>query len=143
MTANANALRSAVENVIRNGIRFSETGAEVLVDLRVIDQSIATCVQVRIRDHGPGVPEDYLSAIFQPFFQVKRTSGSQVGNGLGLAIALEAVRMHRGSISATNLSPSGLEVLIEIPLDHSFAPPHTLIGKSSTGKLEPSEAYKS
>ena len=132
LPANSTALRSAVENVIRNGIRFSETGAQVLVDLRVIDQSIGTCIQVRIRDHGPGVPEDYLSAIFQPFFQVKGGSVSQVGNGLGLAIALEAVRMHRGSILATNLSPSGLEILIEIPLDHAAAPAHTLTGKSST-----------
>ena len=132
LPADATALRSAVENIVRNGIRFSETGAQVLVDLQVIDQSIGTSVQVRIRDHGPGVPEDYLSAIFQPFFQVKGGSVSQVGNGLGLAIALEAVRMHRGSILATNLSPSGLEILIEIPLDHAAAPAHTLTGKSST-----------
>ena len=132
LPGNAAALRSAFENVIRNGIRFSETGAQVLVDLRVIDQFIGTSVQVRIRDDGPGVPEGYLSAIFRPFFQVKGGSVSQVGNGLGLAIALEAVRMHRGSILATNLSPSGLEILIEIPLDHAAAPAHTLTGKSST-----------
>ena len=101
-------LRSAVENVVRNGIRFSDTGAEVLVDLRVVNQSIASCVQVRIRDHGPGVPEDYLSAIFQPFFQVKSASVSQVGNGLGLAIAFEAVRMHRGFYSCDEPVSVGL-----------------------------------
>ena len=130
--ANATALRSAVENVIRNGLRFSEGGAQVLVDLRVIDQPTCTCVQVRVRDHGPGVPEDYLSSIFQPFFQVKSGSASQAGNGLGLAIALEAVRMHRGTILATNLSPTGLEIVIELPLDQASMPAHTLLGKSST-----------
>ncbi|WP_263384505.1 ATP-binding protein [Granulicella arctica] len=132
LPANASALRSAVENVVRNGIRFSDTGAEVLVDLRVVNQSIAPCVQVRIRDHGPGVPDDYLDTICQPFFQIKNASISQVGNGLGLAIALEAVRMHRGSILATNLSPSGLEMMIEIPLTHASPSEHTVVGKSLT-----------
>ena len=122
LPANATALRSAFENVMRNGIRFSDTGAEVLVDLRVVDRSIAKSVQVRIRDHGPGVPEDFISTIFQPFFQVKGGSVPQVGNGLGLAIALEAIRIHCGSILATNLSPSGLEIVIEIPLDQAPAP---------------------
>ena len=131
LPANATALRSAIENVVRNGIRFSETGAEVLVDLQVVGRPVATCVQVRIRDHGPGVPEDYLYAIFQPFFQVKNASVSRVGNGLGLAIALEAVRMHRGSILATNRPPSGLEIIIEIPLDHASTPEHTVTGTSS------------
>ena len=116
ISANAHALRSAVENVIRNAIRYSETGAEVLVHLRIVERSGGTCVQVRISDGGPGVPEHYLSAIFQPFVQVKSASVSQVGNGLGLAIAFEAVRMHRGTIIARNLSPSGLEIDIELPL---------------------------
>ena len=117
--ANAHAVRSAVENVIRNAIRYSETGAEVLVHLRMVERSGGTCVQVRISDGGPGVPEHYLSAIFQPFVQVKSASVSQVGNGLGLAIAFEAVRMHRGTIIARNLSPSGLEIDIELPLDRT------------------------
>ena len=132
LPANATALRSAFENVVRNGIRFSETGGEICVGLEVVNRSIATCVQVRIRDHGPGVPEDQLSVIFQPFVQVQNACGSQGGNGLGLAIALEAVRMHRGSILATNVSPSGLEILVEIPLDYASIPTNTLIGKSPT-----------
>ena len=125
ITASASALRSAIENVIRNSIRFSPAASEVLVDLRIVEQSTGPWVQVRVRDCGPGVPEDCLISIFQPFFQVNGDS-RPVGNGLGLAIALEAVRLHRGIILARNLSPSGLEVSIEMPLDHASLPAHSL-----------------
>jgi signal transduction histidine kinase len=130
--ASATALRSAFENVIRNAIRFSPTDSEVSVDLRLVEQSTGPWVQMRVRDCGPGVPQDFLLSIFQPFFQVNGASNPIVGNGLGLAIALEAVRLHRGTILAANLSPSGLEIKIEIPLDYASIRAHTLIGKSST-----------
>ena len=115
--ASGTALRSAVENVIRNGIRFSPSGCELLVELQMLERSTYQSARIRICDCGPGVPEEDLSAIFKPFFQVKGGSVPLVGNGLGLAIASEAVRMHRGTILARNLSPSGLEIAIEIPLD--------------------------
>ena len=128
LLANAIALRSAAENVIRNGVRFAPPGSEVSVDLRVVEQATGDCIQLRVRDCGPGVPEEHLAEIFLPFFQVRGESIPLVGNGLGLAIALEAVRMHRGTILARNLLPSGLEIDIEIPLDAASAPPHNLIG---------------
>jgi signal transduction histidine kinase len=136
VSASANALRSAVENVIRNSIRFSPAGSEVSVDLRIVKQMNGLWVQVRVSDCGPGVPEDSLSAIFQPFFQVHHASVPLAGNGLGLAIAFEAVRMHRGTILARNLPPSGLEVQIEIPLDLAAATMHRPADKksSTTGK---------
>ncbi len=120
LPVNAMALRSAVENVVRNAIRFSPAGSEVSVNLRTFEQPAGSVVQLRVRDCGPGVPEDQLSAIFLPFFQVSCNAVSSVGNGLGLAIALEAVRMHRGTILARNLSPSGLEILIEMPTVYAF-----------------------
>jgi two-component system sensor histidine kinase CpxA len=66
-----------------------------------------------IRDHGPGVPEDSLQAIFEPFFRINAEATG--GNGLGLAIAFEAIRLHRGRICATNLLPTGLEINIRLP----------------------------
>ena len=63
-----------------------------------------------------GVPEDSLEAIFQPFFRIKRDAEGTDGNGLGLAIAAEAIRLHRGKIHAANLSPAGLEVMIQLPI---------------------------
>jgi two-component system sensor histidine kinase CpxA len=70
---------------------------------------------IDIRDHGPGVPEEALSRLFDPFYRVEtdrnRTSG---GIGLGLSIARRAIELHKGSIKARNVKP-GLEVELELP----------------------------
>jgi len=68
-----------------------------------------------VRDHGPGVPEDSLQAIFQPFYRISGDGQATGGNGLGLAIASEAIRLHRGTIHAENLRPNGLQIIIRLP----------------------------
>jgi two-component system, OmpR family, sensor histidine kinase CpxA len=74
-----------------------------------------------VRDQGPGVPEEALQSIFLPFVRVDREDDMSGGNGLGLAIAAEAIRLHHGMISAANLLPSGLEVKIQLPFAHGPA----------------------
>jgi signal transduction histidine kinase len=114
--ADAHALRSACENVIRNAVRFTrpETNVEVVLQ---IDRSTPELMGIlSIRDHGPGVPEESLEAIFQPFYRISGDVQGMDGNGLGLAIASEAIRLHRGTISAANLRPSGFEITIRLPI---------------------------
>jgi two-component system sensor histidine kinase CpxA len=105
-------LRRAIENIVRNAIRHAPEGTAVEVGLEARGEMAA----ITVRDRGPGVPEDLLTAIFEPFFRVEgdrsRASG---GVGLGLAIARRAVDLHRGRISARNAGP-GLIVTIELPL---------------------------
>jgi signal transduction histidine kinase len=105
-------LRRAVENVLRNGIRYSPEHSTI--DVSIAEESRAAVVS--IRDYGPGVPEDALAKIFDPFFRVDEardaTSG---GSGLGLSIAKQAVQKHHGTIVAENASP-GLRVKISIPV---------------------------
>lgn len=116
--ADEHALRSACENVVRNAIRFTPPGSEVEVVLKRDGGRSVPQAVLSIRDHGPGVPDDFLRQIFQPFFRVKSPSGTRTANngtGLGLAIALEAVRQHHGSIVAANMIPTGLEVRITLP----------------------------
>jgi two-component system sensor histidine kinase CpxA len=105
-------LRSAIENVIRNGVRYTEPGTAVEVSLNWhLDTAVLT-----VRDHGPGVPEPELAHIFEPFYRVsearERASG---GVGLGLSIAERTVKLHGGSIRAENVR-GGLQVTIELPL---------------------------
>jgi two-component system sensor histidine kinase CpxA len=109
------ALRSACENIVRNAIRFSPPGGEVEVNLSVSGDSERR-VHLSVRDHGPGVPEGHLRDIFQPFVRLNRSEGSDDGNGLGLAIALEAVRLNGGTITASNVSPSGLKIEMSLPV---------------------------
>ncbi|HXO98480.1 MAG TPA: ATP-binding protein [Chthoniobacterales bacterium] len=113
--ADSLALRSACENIIRNAIHFTRPGTDVKVALEINAAAAAPEVLFTVRDMGPGVPEDSLENIFRPFFRVDQPGMRSQGNGLGLAIALEAVRMHQGSIEATNLSPQGLEVTVRLP----------------------------
>jgi len=89
--ADSLALRSACENIIRNAIHFTRPGTEVKVALEINGAAGAPEVLLTVRDMGPGVPADSLENIFQPFFRVDRSGTRSRGNGLGLAIALEAV----------------------------------------------------
>jgi signal transduction histidine kinase len=106
-------LRRAVENVLRNAIRYSPDRSSIQVSLA---EENANAVIV-IRDHGPGVPNDTLTRIFDPFFRVEesRSNTNGAGSGLGLSIAKRAVQAHHGCISAENAGP-GLRVRIVIPL---------------------------
>jgi two-component system sensor histidine kinase CpxA len=116
--ADQQALRSACENIVRNAIRFTAPGSEVGVVVKTERMGPSSQVVLLVRDYGPGVPEELLQQIFQPFFRVKEPSGdprANKGTGLGLAIALEAIRQHRGTIVATNANPMGLEVKIMLP----------------------------
>jgi signal transduction histidine kinase len=108
-------LRSGIENVIRNAIRYTAEGTAVEVSLTTrLDIAVVT-----VRDHGPGVPDSELQHIFEPFYRVgearERSSG---GVGLGLSIADRTIKLHGGSIRAENVN-GGLLITIEIPLSES------------------------
>ena len=105
-------LRRAVENVIRNAIRYAPKETAVEVSLARNNGKAV----VDVRDRGPGVPDDALPRLFDAFYRVdtdrNRTSG---GIGLGLSIARRAIELHRGAIRAKNAQP-GLEVELELPV---------------------------
>ena len=76
-----------------------------------------------VRDRGPGVPEEHLAAIFEPFFRVEgHRSRASGGVGLGLAIARRSVELHQGRIAAQQAEP-GLQVTIELPRARDRAMP--------------------
>jgi len=115
---NAELLHSAIENLVRNAIRYTEPSTSVEVLLEAGRRSNASYVHLVVRDYGPGVPESELVNIFQPFYRVANARDRQSGGvGLGLAIAERIVRLHSGTIRAENAKPRGLEV--EILLPHS------------------------
>lgn len=114
---NPQLLHSAIENVIRNAIRYTLPKSTVKVESRQTPEEGATCAQLTIRDHGPGVAEAELANIFRPFYRIAdardRDSG---GAGLGLSIAERVIRLHGGHISAKNADGGGLCVSIVLPL---------------------------
>jgi signal transduction histidine kinase len=107
-------LRRAIDNVLRNAIRYAPQGSEVVLNAHADQQRRQ--ITVEILDSGPGVPKSMLADIFRPFFRTSPGRESETGGtGLGLAIAYEAVCMHDGSITAHNREPGGLQVVIAIP----------------------------
>lgn len=110
-------VRSAMENVLRNAIRYTHPGTEVEVSVECRKEAGIDVAAIKIRDHGPGVPEANLQQIFEPFFRVSPDRSRHTGGtGLGLAIAAHAVAVHGGSIRASNAPGGGLEVNIVFPV---------------------------
>jgi two-component system sensor histidine kinase CpxA len=113
---NADLLHSAIENVIRNAIHYTEPGTSVEVDLQGHSQGDRPFVRLSVRDYGSGVPDSELASIFQPFYRVANARDRQSGgSGLGLAIAERVIRLHNGTIHAENAVPRGLRVEILLP----------------------------
>jgi two-component system, OmpR family, sensor histidine kinase CpxA len=106
-------LRRAIDNVLRNAIRYAPQGTDVLLTCAVSHDS--QYVTVEVLDSGPGVPESMLDDIFKPFYRTDPgRDSSSGGTGLGLAIAAEAIRLHGGVISARNRESGGLQVTIQL-----------------------------
>lgn len=108
-----NALRSGLENVLRNAMQHGSEKGEVRVRVRRDGSDVV----LTVADRGGGVPEDELDAIFEPFYRASRQSPTpRPGSGLGLAIAARAIAMNGGSLTAANVA-DGLSVEIRLPLE--------------------------
>jgi len=105
-------LHRAIENVMRNAIRYAPRESKVEVTL----ENGGGWAKIRVRDYGPGVPEEALPRLFDPFYRVEQDRDRKSGGvGLGLSIARRAVELHQGKLRASNASP-GLLVEIELPV---------------------------
>lgn len=110
-------LHSAMENVVRNAIRYTREGSTVEIHLEKTSTPSGNEAVVRVTDCGDGVPPDALEKLFQPFYRLDDARGRQTGGvGLGLAITERAVRFHGGRVAAQNRAEGGLVVEIHLPL---------------------------
>ena len=110
---NRELLSSAIENVLRNAVRYSPDGKPVDVSVERHGQANWAVV---IRDRGPGVPSADLERIFEPFFRVAESRDRDTGGeGIGLAITSQVLRAHGGSAEANKHAGGGLEVRLILP----------------------------
>jgi two-component system sensor histidine kinase CpxA len=109
---NRELLRSAIENVLRNAVRYSPNDTPVEVSVTRASSGL----EILIRDHGPGVPPADLERIFEPFYRVAesrdRDSG---GEGIGLAITSQVMKAHGGCAKGFNAQGGGFEVRLSLP----------------------------
>jgi len=107
--------RRALENIIRNAVRHTAPGTGVEISLQ--EDLPGGYLHITIRDHGPGLPEEELEKIFQPFYRFEEARDRETGGaGIGLAIARRSIDLHKGNIRASNAPDGGLILTIFLPL---------------------------
>lgn len=109
--ANPELLARALANVIRNAVRYAGAGGTIRIAASAHQQHVKVC----ITDNGPGVPEEALDRLFDPFYRLEADRARNTGGaGLGLAIVKACVEACQGTVTAKNRQPSGLEVVITL-----------------------------
>jgi signal transduction histidine kinase len=102
------ALRRCLTNLIANAIKFGTQATIIVED--------GTSLAIRIRDAGPGIPDEELERVFEPFYRLESSRNRDTGgSGLGLSIARDVIQAHGGSLVLQNLPVRGLEALVMLP----------------------------
>jgi two-component system sensor histidine kinase CpxA len=115
---NRELLSRAIENVVRNAIRYTAPDTEVAVRLRESSLESERWAVIEVTDHGPGIPEAELEHIFRPFYRLDVARSSATGGfGVGLAITERAVRLHGGTLRAINRPEGGTCIEMKFPLN--------------------------
>jgi len=109
--SNQRALAQALENIIRNGLRYTPVGEVLIIQGDVEDSNLT----LTISDSGPGLDPKLQSAIFRPYFKADNQVGSRKGFGVGLALAKRHIEAVKGNITARNNAKRGLDMVIQLP----------------------------
>ena len=104
-------LQRVIDNILQNALDHTPPGKAVKLALSVSDGWLSLAVE----DNGPGVPQETLPHLFEPFFRADKSRGG-TGWGLGLAVARDIVSAHDGRIDATIAEAGGLKVRVRLPV---------------------------
>jgi signal transduction histidine kinase len=106
-------VEQVVLNLLSNAVKFTPEGGTITVFCGRDDQTVT----IAVRDTGPGIPEDKLEAIFDPFVQLGRTLTSKhEGAGLGLAISRDLARAMDGDVNVQSVEGKGAEFTLRLPV---------------------------
>lgn len=115
----ANRFRQVLHNLLKNAIEASEEAGlpvDITLDFKAVTLDQKHNLEIRIRDHGPGIPGDMVNTLFEPYITNKAK-----GTGLGLAIVKKIIEEHGGTVWAENTSPSGVSIIMRLPLEEEKA----------------------
>jgi len=108
-------LYRAIENVVRNAVRYTQSGTQV--EIRLSRDNERHTAVIEVSDRGPGIPQSEVASIFRPFYRVDAARSAQTGGfGVGLAIAERAIKLHNGQIRASNRAGGGTTIQISLPV---------------------------
>jgi CheY-like chemotaxis protein len=111
--ADRDRLIQIVTNLVQNAVKFTPEGGSILVTMKQENQTLAA---ISVCDTGPGIPQEFLDQVFDPFFRVKQARTGTKGLGLGLSIVRTLVELQGGTIVARNEPGQGAELSFTIPL---------------------------
>lgn len=115
LNGNVNLLSRALENIIRNALKYAKS--IIKVQISIIQEQEQDLLFIVVDDDGEGVPDHELEHIFRPFYRVDEARARQTGGtGLGLTIVANAVQQHQGKVKAIKSELGGLRVEIRLPL---------------------------
>ena len=109
ITCDAQRMRQVFLNILDNAAKHGGEGGKIVAE-RACDQEYVT---FRIRDYGPGVPEEELPLVKKKFY---KGSSKARGTGIGLAVSDEIVQLHGGTLEIKNAPDGGAEAVIQLPL---------------------------
>jgi signal transduction histidine kinase len=103
-------LRHAIRNLVDNAVKYGREGVSIAVD------GNEEAVEIRVEDHGPGIPSDELPHLFDPFYRGKKAVEDQIhGTGLGLCLTKRIVEAHDGSIRVQSAPGKGTRFIVRLP----------------------------
>jgi signal transduction histidine kinase len=131
ITGDPTLIQVMIEGLVRNSVRFSPSGSRVRITVAIEG---GTHAAIRVRDEGPGIPDEIRAVLFERFVQARAESQRGRGTGLGLSIAQGIAELHGGVISFENHAPRGCTFTIRIPLARGPKLPSTAAAQgNSTG----------
>jgi signal transduction histidine kinase len=129
----ADALRSAVQNVVGNAVKYSPAGGAVEITAEAVDGGV---IRLRVADHGIGIDAADLPQIFKPFFRGRRAVDTQVrGSGIGLSVVQQVVRSHGGDVRVDSRADEGTTVTIVLPIVSSANPAAATVVRLKPGAV--------
>ncbi len=112
------ALRHVLQNLVDNALKYgtADGGNWIGVFVSTVEENGATAVEIRVADHGPGIPHDEQEHVFDPFFRGRRAVQDQIhGTGLGLNLVKKIVEAHGGTIRVESEPTMGTQFIVRIP----------------------------
>jgi len=114
VVADPELLARALANIIRNAIKYTGDAGPIHVSAKREGNKI----EIQVKDSGPGVPDDLVKHLFEPFFRPEPSRDPCSGGvGLGLAIVKTCIETCKGTVSARNLKPKGFAITVTLPSD--------------------------
>ncbi|QHE92828.1 ATP-binding protein [Pandoraea fibrosis] len=110
-------LKRLLTNLIENARKYGRDADTDIANVHITTRVLGERVEMRVRDTGPGIPEEQLALVFRPFYRVDTARTKADGTGLGMAIVQRIAMRYKGVASLRNVRPgSGLEIIVSFPL---------------------------